>query len=91
MSEGDTIYIVLSSGVEKYDHGICSELEDITVRWIASNVSETPLMKKTPMARDLIQSASHCISEIEGGNPVIFTGYPSVREKAREIFCPRAK
>ncbi len=86
MSEGDTIYIVLSSGVEKYDHGVCSELEDITVRWIASNVSETPLMKKTPMARDLIQSASHCISEIEGGKPVIFTGYPSVREKARETF-----
>lgn len=86
MSEGESVYVMVSSNSQSMEHAEGLSLEKDTSRWILGRITDTPLMKKTPIARELIQSALHCISEDEGNNTVIFTGYPSVRELARETF-----
>ncbi|MDO9508182.1 MAG: amylo-alpha-1,6-glucosidase [Thermovirgaceae bacterium] len=86
MSEGESVYIMLSSKSGSIDQSQGAALETATSQWILGSITDTPLMKKTPLARDLIQSASHCVSETDGKKPIIFSGYPSVRETARETF-----
>lgn len=86
MSEGESTFIMLTSKSQFIDHSDGAALEKATSQWILGSISDTPLMKKTPMARELIQSAFHCVSETDGNNPIIFSGYPSVREYARETF-----
>ena len=86
MSEGESVYIMLSSKSGFLDHSRGLELEMATSKSILESIADTPLMKKTPLARELIQSASHCVSETDDKKPIIFSGYPSVRESARETF-----
>lgn len=86
MTEGESLYIMLTSENQFLDHSEGAALEKATSQWILESITDASLMKKTPMARELIQSAAHCVSEIDGNNPIIFSGYPSVREYARETF-----
>jgi predicted glycogen debranching enzyme len=86
MSEGESAYVLLGAKDEHYDHESVAAMEKETRHFFLKNLSESPLIRKTPMVKDLLQSASHCLSQVEGERPAVFSGYPSVRESARETF-----
>ena len=86
MTEGDSVYVVLGAESVQHDHESLAAMENETRRFFQESLSESPLVRKTPMVRDLLHSASHCLSEMNGKRPKVFSGYPSVRESARETF-----
>ncbi len=86
MEEGDVVYVVLSSETAVLDDHKLKHTENETIQWIRKATDESDVARKTPFVRDLILSAIHCLCEPEEGSPVVFSGYPSVRQTARETF-----
>ena len=86
LSEGERAYVLLGSENVHYDHESVAAMEKETRHFFLENLAESPLMRKTPMVKDLLHSASHCLSQVDGERPAVFSGYPSVRESARETF-----
>lgn len=86
MSEGETVYVVLGAERDNLEHTNLPELEKSTARHMQASLSGSPLVSKTPMVKDLLLSATHCVSQMDGKRPIVFSGYPSVRESARETF-----
>ena len=86
MNEGETAYVILGSENVHYDHGSVAAMEKETRLLFQENLVGSPLVRKTPMVKELLNSASHCLSQMDGKRPAVFSGYPSVRETARETF-----
>ncbi len=86
MSEGETVYLILGANDETLGHSDLLELEKETARHMQASLSGSPLILKTPIVRDLLHSATHCVSNMNGKRPIVFSGYPSVKESARETF-----
>ncbi|NLO56338.1 MAG: amylo-alpha-1,6-glucosidase [Thermovirga sp.] len=86
LSEGERAYVLLGSENVHYDHESVAAMEKETRHFFLENLAESPLIRKTPMVKDLLHSASHCLSQVDGERPAVFSGYPSVRESARETF-----
>ncbi len=86
MSEGDTVYVVLSKAPEAYSQETLAELENrsrLSVEKVLG-ASEVPL--RYPAIRDMVHAAYHLIDDREGAVPMIYSGYPSVERRARETF-----
>jgi len=88
MQEGDSVYFVLCSS----DTGVCKSkaeigaLEKETIQGAHRLVSSVPMEPKTSAIRDLVMASSHLVDEGNGGSPCIYSGYPSMKELARETF-----
>ncbi|HQL02735.1 MAG TPA: glycogen debranching enzyme N-terminal domain-containing protein, partial [Synergistales bacterium] len=86
MNEGETVYVLLGAENVHYDHDSVATMENKARLLFQENLTGSPLVRKTPMVKELLHSASHCLSQLDGKRPAIFSGYPSVRETARETF-----
>lgn len=86
MSQGDIFYVVLSEEPFAYSVEDLKVLESETVETTNRFVSQVPLDTQISAVQDMIQSSCHLVADNKGGEPVIFSGFPSAERRARDTF-----
>ncbi|MDR3254803.1 MAG: amylo-alpha-1,6-glucosidase [Synergistaceae bacterium] len=86
MKKGDTVYVVLSEEPVSYTKEEIEALERETVERIGEFVRQVSIDSHYSSVHDMIQSSCHLVAETKGASPTIFSGFPSVEQRARDTF-----
>lgn len=86
LSQGDVLYVVLSEEPIAYTAGDIQVLENETVEMLSRFVKEAPLDTQLGIVQDMLQSSCHLVADNKGSEPAIFSGFPSVKQRARDTF-----
>ncbi|MGC9490127.1 MAG: amylo-alpha-1,6-glucosidase [Thermovirgaceae bacterium] len=86
MAEGDVMYVVAGSEPVGMEPAALERMERETVQWIRNKTRDSHIVEKAEFASDLLESAMHCFTEDAEGKPAVLTGFPSVKEAARDTF-----
>lgn len=86
MSEGDAFYVVLSDSPVSYTVGDLKRLERETAETIASFMDQSGFGREHNVLQDMLHASSHLAAEQSDSAPVIFSGFPSVKQRARDTF-----
>ena len=86
LSQGDVLYVVLSEEPTAYSAAEIQKLENETVELLSRFVKEVPLDTQLGVVQDMVQSTCHLVADNKGSEPTIFSGFPSVKRRARDTF-----
>lgn len=86
LEEGNTIYMLLSPSVAAASHSEIERMEEQTVQKLTHFAKKAQINLSSTTASDMIASACHLIGRGKDGIPVLFSGYPSLKLKARDTF-----
>ncbi|MDR3320826.1 MAG: amylo-alpha-1,6-glucosidase [Synergistaceae bacterium] len=86
MNEGDVVYVVFSEEPVSYTKTEIEALERETVDRIGEFVRQVSIESNYSSVQDMIQSSCHLVAETKGAAPTIFSGFPSVEQRARDTF-----
>jgi predicted glycogen debranching enzyme len=86
LRSGDVLYVVLSEEPVSYSLEEIKLLENETVERIAEFVRDAAIDSPYSGIQDMIQSSSHLVTDYKGTSPAIFSGFPSVEQRARDTF-----
>jgi len=86
MAEGDVMYVIAGSEPAGMEPAALERMERETVQWIRNKTRDSHIVEKAEFASELLESAMHCITEDTEGVPAVLTGFPSVKEAARDTF-----
>jgi predicted glycogen debranching enzyme len=86
MARGDVIYVVLSDIPVAYSFDDIVSLEQKTSEGFGEFVKHVSIDSHYSVVQDLIQASGHLVADNQGGAPTIFSGFPSVEQRARDTF-----
>ncbi|MDR0647709.1 MAG: amylo-alpha-1,6-glucosidase [Synergistaceae bacterium] len=86
LRKGDVLYVVLSQEPVSYSLEEIKLLESETVERLGGIVRSAGIDSPYSGVQDMIQSSSHLVTACEGAEPAIFSGFPSVQQRARDTF-----
>ncbi|EFQ23891.1 Amylo-alpha-16-glucosidase [Aminomonas paucivorans DSM 12260] len=86
LEEGDSIYLVLSKDLAPLTDKESVDLEKETLHRLQSIAADVPLQPRSSLLQDLIHASYHLVDEGSKGTPAVYSGYPSVQNRARETF-----
>lgn len=86
MKEGDVIYVVLSEEQIAYNVDDIRTLEQETTERLTSFIKQVSLNTDHSVLQDMVQSSCHLVADNKGAAPAIFSGFPSVEQRARDTF-----
>ncbi len=86
LKQGESVYIVLSEEPIAYSLDDIRALEKETIDRLGAFVARAAVPKEYSVVRDMIQSSYHLVADNKGTSPAIFSGFPSVEQRARDTF-----
>jgi predicted glycogen debranching enzyme len=86
MKKGDVAYIVLSEEPVSYSTGEIEALEMETAERMGEFVRSVSIDSHYSSIQDMIHSSSHLVADHKVTPPAIFSGFPSVEQRARDTF-----
>ncbi|MDR1516332.1 MAG: amylo-alpha-1,6-glucosidase [Synergistaceae bacterium] len=86
LRSGCVLYVVLSEEPVSYSLEEIKLLENETVERTAEFVRGAAIDSPYSGVQDMIQSSSHLVTDRKGASPAIFSGFPSVEQRARDTF-----
>jgi predicted glycogen debranching enzyme len=86
MAEGDVVYVVAGAEPAATEPATLERMERETIQWIRNKTRDSHIVDKAAFSSELLQAAMHCFIEDAENKAAILTGYPSVKEVARDTF-----
>ena len=86
MKEGDVVYVVLSEEPIAYAVDDLKALEKETTDRLDSFIKQVAVNTKHTVLQDMVQGSCHLVADNRGSAPAIFSGFPSVEQRARDTF-----
>ena len=86
MKQGDVVYVVLSEQPLAYSFDELESLETESLNSMKAFVKDAPIESRFSAIQDMVQSSCHLVADNKGKAPAIFSGFPSVEQRARDTF-----
>lgn len=86
MQKGDVLYVVMSEESQAYSAEDLKMLEKEHIERLDSFVDQVSIDSKFGVIHDMIQASCHLVADNKGTAPAIFSGFPSVEQRARDTF-----
>lgn len=86
MKQGDVLYVVLSEEPVKYSVDEIEALERESLDEIRAFVEDAPIDSQYSAVSDMVQSSYHLVADQKDASYAIFSGFPSVEQRARDTF-----
>jgi predicted glycogen debranching enzyme len=86
LKKGGAAYVVLSDSPVSCSASDIEELERETVERIKDFVKRVSVVSHYSGVHEMIQSSSHLVADNKGVAPTVFSGFPSVEQRARDTF-----
>ena len=86
MKQGDVLYVVLSEEPVKYSVDEIETLERESLDEIRAFVEDAPIDSQYSAVSDMVQSSYHLVADQKDASYAIFSGFPSVEQRARDTF-----
>ncbi|MDR3332670.1 MAG: amylo-alpha-1,6-glucosidase [Synergistaceae bacterium] len=86
LRQGDTAYVVLSEEPVAYTPEELEALEWDATEKLGSFVRGTSVDTQHSVVQDMVQLSYHLVADNKGSAPAIFSGFPSVEQRARDTF-----
>ena len=86
LKQGECVYVVLSEEPISYGIDEIRALEEETINHLNEYVEKSALPREYNVVRDMIHSSYNLVADSSDVPPAIFSGFPSVEERARDTF-----
>ncbi|MDO4987445.1 MAG: amylo-alpha-1,6-glucosidase [Synergistes sp.] len=86
MSEGESVYVILSEKPSSFTTGQLAEMEAEAAKRFEDILEKANISALNSAEQDMIASSYHLVDTGTEDKSPIYTGYPSVSAKARETF-----
>ncbi|MDR1885526.1 MAG: amylo-alpha-1,6-glucosidase, partial [Synergistaceae bacterium] len=86
MNQGDTIYVILSESPMSCSVDDLREMEWEKSQMLGSLARKVSADNQHSVIQDLVQSSYHLVAGNEAPAPAVFSGFPSVEQRARDTF-----
>lgn len=86
LSEGDTMYVVLSATQMNFTQKELAAMEKDAAARFENILEQSNLPANTSVEQDMIASSYHLVDDSRENATIIYTGYPSVDTRSRDTF-----
>jgi predicted glycogen debranching enzyme len=86
MNKGDVMFVVLSDAPASYTTAEMESLLEDTIIRQNTFFGGVSIDKNNSLARNLAHASCHLVADNGGESSAIFSGFPSVRQRARDTF-----